>query len=140
MKKLIHDGLDSAKSEDEQTLYIQFIRNSALTDFIPKLLKYAETSEFPLVHHLAITTLSVYKTEQLPSDARDVMNRIFHQNKRKYESTVRSAAANMILSSNPTDVDVRNIILSLPQLKSRELANFIYARIMDLIGTDHPSK
>ena len=140
MKKLIHNGLASAKSEDEETLYIQFIRNSAQPEFIPKLLKFAESSEYPLVHHLAITTLSVFDSDQLPSDVRDVMNRIYHQNARQYESTVRSAAANLILSSNPTEVDIQNILLSLPQIKSRELANFILARIMDLIKTNHPSK
>jgi len=140
VRKLIHNGLESAESEDEQTLYIQFIRNSAQPEFIPKLLEFAESSKYPLVHHLAITTLSVFDSEQLPSNMPDVMNRIYHQNERQYESTVRSAAANMILSSNPTERDVQNIILSLPQIKSRELANFILARIMDLIKTNHPSK
>ena len=140
MRKLINKGLDAAESEDEQTLYIQFIRNSAQPEFIPKLLKYAESSKYPLVNHLAITTLSVFDSDQLPSNARVVLNRIYHQNNQQYESTVRSAAANMILSSIPSALDVENIVLSLPQLKSRELANFIHARIMDLIKTDHPSK
>lgn len=140
MRNLIHSGLDSATSEDEQTLYIQFIRNSEQPEFIPKLLKFAEHSDYPLVHHLAITTLGVFNPKNLGSEVLNVMNRIFHQNKRKYETTVRSAAANLMLMSNPTQRDVQNMFLSLPALKSRELANFLLARVFDLINTNHASK
>ena len=140
VRTIIHKGLDSASSEDEETLYIQFIRNSGQPEFIPKLLKFAENSDHPLVHHLAINTLNVFDPQDRNSEVLDVMNRIFHQNKRKYESTVRSAAANMVLTSNPSMRDVQNILLSLPQLKSRELANFLHARVLDLIKTNHPSR
>ena len=140
VKKLIHEGLDTAKSEDEQTLFIQFVRNSELPEFIPKILHFAENSEHPLVHHLAITTLGAFNRQDFPNDVLIVMSRIYHQNKRQYESTVRSAAASLILTSNPSERDVQNILLSLPQLKSKELANFILARIMELIKMNHDSK
>nr|CAB3264072.1 microsomal triglyceride transfer protein large subunit-like [Phallusia mammillata] len=140
VKQIIRQGLKDAESEDEQTLYIQFVRNSGLPDFIPSLLNYAETSEHPLVHHLAITSLGVYDRKHLGEKVRAVMSRIFHQNLNKYESTVRSAAANLLLMSKPTEREVQNIFLSLPELKSRELANFIFARVLDLIKTNHPSK
>uniref|UniRef100_H2YTN7 MTP large subunit lipid-binding domain-containing protein n=1 Tax=Ciona savignyi TaxID=51511 RepID=H2YTN7_CIOSA len=120
-------------------MFIQFVRNSAQPQFIPNLLKFAELSEFPLVHHLAITTLGVYDVEHLGLEVKKAMNRIYHQNVRKYEGTVRSAAVNLILTSQPSKRDVENIFISLSYLKSRELANFILARIRDLIKTDHPS-
>ncbi|XP_076825424.1 microsomal triglyceride transfer protein-like [Clavelina lepadiformis] len=140
VRDMMLQGLKEAESEDDQTLYIHFVRNSAQPGFIPQLLHYAENSAYPLVHHLAITSLGVYDNSQLNKDVIPVMSRIFHQNWKKYESTVRSAAANQILMADPSERDVQNLVLSLPELKSRELANFIYARIMDLIKTGHSSR
>lgn len=68
------------------------------------------------------------------------MNRIYHQNRKSYDNTIRSAAASRLLSNNPTEWDVRNIVLSLPELTSKEVANFLYQRILDIVKTNHPSK
>jgi len=62
VKKIIKKGLSEATTEDDQTLYIQFVRNSAVPEFIPQLLDFAENSKFPLVNHLAITSMGVYDT------------------------------------------------------------------------------
>ena len=66
------------------------------------------------------------------------MNRIYHQNLKSYETTVRSAAANLILSTSPEERDVKNILLSLPEQKSKEISMFLIERIRDLIKTNHP--
>jgi len=68
------------------------------------------------------------------------MSRIYHQNGKQYETTVRSAAANLLLMSNPSQRQVQDIFLSLPHQKSREISNFVHARILDLIKTNHTSK
>lgn len=68
------------------------------------------------------------------------MNQIYHQNYKKYDSTVRSAAVNLVLMAHPAVNDIQNILLSLPYLKSGELANFVMARVLDLIKTNHPSR
>jgi len=140
VKSIIRKGLDECGDDESlQTLYIQFVRNSGRPEFIPNLLQFAEKSIHPLVNHLAISSLGVYGPKDLGSKVLDSMNRIYHQNHQNYETTVRSAAANLILSSNPSEVDVRNIILSFPHQKSRELSMFLMERIYDLIKNKHPS-
>lgn len=55
----------TASNEAEETLYVQFVQNSAIPGFIPQLTKLAEKSEYPLVNHLAITSMMVYDRELL---------------------------------------------------------------------------
>jgi len=140
VKQLIREGLESCGEEEAaQTLYIQFVRNSARPEFIPHLVDFAEHSKHPLVHHQAIKSLLVYPAKLMDENVMQVMNRIYHQNLKSYETTVRSAAANLILSTSPEERDVKNILLSLPEQKSKEISMFLIERIRDLIKTNHPS-
>lgn len=68
------------------------------------------------------------------------MNRIYHLNAKWYDNTIRSAAGILILTNNPSEISVRNILLSLPEDKSKEFSNFMYQKILDIIKTNHPSK
>nr|XP_039272925.1 microsomal triglyceride transfer protein-like isoform X1 [Styela clava] len=137
---LIHQGFMESTTEDTQNLYILIARNTGQPEFINKLVNLAEHSKFYLVCHHALTALTVFDTKDFGEEFRDTMNRIYHQNLKKYDNTIRAAAANRLLSNAPTEMDVKNLILSLPDQTSKELSNFIYQRIFDLIKTNHPSK
>ena len=69
MKGIIAKGLaNCGENEADQTLYIQFVRNSGRPEFIPQLLYFAEKSKHPLVHHGAVTSLGVFDRKHLGDD------------------------------------------------------------------------
>lgn len=61
------------------------------------------------------------------------LQRIFHQNTRLYDTSVRIAASEILLQSNPSTMNLRNIILaSLYNQKDFELSTFVLRRLKDI--------
>lgn len=60
------------------------------------------------------------------------MNRVYHQSHRIYEKNVRAAAADVILSSNPSYMEVKNLLLSIGNLP-HELNKYMVSKIQDIL-------
>lgn len=60
------------------------------------------------------------------------VNRVYHQNRRIYEKNVRAAAADVILSSNPTYMEVKNLLLSIGHLP-HEMNKYMLSKIQDIV-------
>lgn len=67
------------------------------------------------------------------------MNRIYHQNRKVHEKTVRTTAAAIILNSNPTYMEVKNILLSIGELPL-EMNKYMLSMIQDIIRFEMPSR
>eukprot|EP00061_Rhincodon_typus_P016563 g44848.t1 len=60
------------------------------------------------------------------------MNRIYHQNQRIHEKTVRTSAADIIFNNNPSYMDVKNILLSIGELPA-EMSKYLLSKIQDIL-------
>lgn len=67
------------------------------------------------------------------------MNRIYHQNHKVHEKTVRTTAAAIILNSNPSYMEVKNILLSIGEL-SLEMNKYMLSMIQDILHFEMPSR
>ena len=67
------------------------------------------------------------------------MNRIYHQNRRIYEKNVRSAAADVILSSNPSYEHVKNLLQSIGNLP-HEMNKYMVSKIQDILRFELPAR
>ena len=68
-----------------------------------------------------------------------MVNRIYHQNRRIYEKNVRSAAADVILSSNPSYEHVKNLLLSIGNLP-HEMNKYMVSKIQDILRFELPAR
>ena len=59
--------------------------------------------------------------------------KIFHQTERPYDSSVRASAAEILLTTNTSEVTVRNIMLAaIGDQTQHELCTFILRKLVDL--------
>ncbi|XP_048383765.1 microsomal triglyceride transfer protein large subunit [Stegostoma tigrinum] len=130
-KKMILNGAESAKKESEIEMYILSLKNSLLPDAIPILLKHAESGTGP-ISNIAVSTIQKYEQAYITEEVKKTMNRIYHQNRRIHEKTVRTSAADIIFNNNPSYMDVKNILLSIGELPT-EMSKYLLSKIQDIL-------
>uniref|UniRef100_A0A8C5K7C2 Microsomal triglyceride transfer protein large subunit n=1 Tax=Jaculus jaculus TaxID=51337 RepID=A0A8C5K7C2_JACJA len=136
-KKLILGGLEKPEKKEDITMYLLALKNALLPEGIPLLLKYAEAGEGP-VSHLAITTLQRYDVSFITDEVKKTLNRIYHQNRKVHEKTVRTTAAAVLLKNNPSYMDVKNILLSIGELP-KEMNKYMLTIIQDILRFEMPA-
>ncbi|NXO56766.1 MTP protein, partial [Aramus guarauna] len=135
-KRLILSRLEKAKKDDNVRMYLLALKNALLPEAIPLLLKYTE-SEGP-ISNIAATALQRYDPSFLTKEVKETMNRIYHQNRKVHEKTVRTTAAAIILNSNPSYMEVKNILLSIGELPL-EMNKYMLSMIQDILNFEMPS-
>lgn len=136
-KQLILNGLQKASKPSDVKAYLLALKNANLPEGIPVLLKYSESGEGP-VSSIAISALQNYDISFIADEVKKVMNRIYHQNYRIHEKTVRTSAANIILNSNPTYMEVKNLLLSIGQLPL-EMNKYMLSVFQDILHFQMPA-
>ncbi|XP_036708621.1 microsomal triglyceride transfer protein large subunit isoform X2 [Balaenoptera musculus] len=136
-KKLILGGLEKAEKKEDITMYLLALKNARLPEGIPLLLKYAETGEGS-ISHLATTTLQRYDAPFITDEVKKTMNRIYHQNHKVHEKTVRTTAATIILNNNPSYMEVKNILLSIGELP-KEMNKYMLSMVQDILRFEMPA-
>uniref|UniRef100_A0A7N6AGY2 Vitellogenin domain-containing protein n=1 Tax=Anabas testudineus TaxID=64144 RepID=A0A7N6AGY2_ANATE len=137
VKKMILDGPDSTQVESEVQMYLLALKNSLLPEAIPVFIKYAE-SEVGVYNTIALTALQRYDISLITDEVKRTVNRVYHQNRRIYEKNVRAAAADVILSSNPSYMEVKNLLLSIGNLP-HEMNKYMVSKIQDVIRFQMPA-
>ncbi|XP_037686250.1 microsomal triglyceride transfer protein large subunit [Choloepus didactylus] len=136
-KKLILRGLEKAEKKEDIIMYLLALKNALLPEGIPLLLKYAEAGEGP-VSHLATTALQRYDVPFITQEVKKTLNRIYHQNHKVHEKTVRTTAAAIILNSNPSYMEVKNLLLSIGELP-KEMNKYMLAFVQDILRFEMPA-
>ncbi|KAG8014766.1 Microsomal triglyceride transfer protein [Nibea albiflora] len=137
VKKQILEGPDSTKVESEVQMYLLALKNSLLPEAIPIFTKYAE-SEVGAYNTISLTALQRYDVSLMTDEVKKTVNRVYHQNRRIYEKNVRAAAADVILSSNPSYVEVKNLLLSIGNLPY-EMNKYMLSKIQDIVRFQLPA-
>uniref|UniRef100_A0A4W3HLK1 Microsomal triglyceride transfer protein n=1 Tax=Callorhinchus milii TaxID=7868 RepID=A0A4W3HLK1_CALMI len=136
-KKLILEGLENTEKESEIMMYILSLKNALLPEAIPLLLKQAESGSGP-ISNIAVNTIQKYDSQHITEKVKKVMNRIYHQNLRVYEKTVRTSAANVIFNNKPSYMEVKNILLSLGELPP-EMNKYLLSKVQDILRFELPA-
>ncbi|XP_058150929.1 microsomal triglyceride transfer protein large subunit [Dasypus novemcinctus] len=136
-KKLILGGLEKAQKKEDSMMYLLALKNALLPEGIPLLLKYAEAGEGP-ISHLATTALQRYDIRFITEEVKKTLNRIYHQNHKVHEKTVRTTAAAIILNSNPSYMEVKNLLLSIGELP-KEMNKYMLTVVHDILRFEMPA-
>lgn len=136
-KKLILGGLEKAEKKEDTMMYLLALKNALLPEGIPLLLKHAESGQGP-ISHLATTALQRYDVPFITNEVKKTLNRIYHQNRKVHEKTVRTTAAAVILNNNPSYMEVKNILLSIGELP-KEMNKYMLAIVQDILRFEMPA-
>ncbi|XP_075057364.1 microsomal triglyceride transfer protein large subunit isoform X2 [Mixophyes fleayi] len=136
-KKIILDGLQKADKPSDIKMYLLALKNANLPEGIPLLLKYSESGQGP-ISSIAISALQKYDISLVIDEVKKIMNRIYHQNYKIHEKTVRTAAADIILNNKPTYMEVKNLLLSIGEL-SLEMSKYMLSMFQDILHFQMPA-
>ncbi|XP_048053251.1 microsomal triglyceride transfer protein large subunit [Megalobrama amblycephala] len=137
VKELLLAGPDSTQVESEVQMYLLALKNALLPEAVPLLAKYAE-SEVGAYSTIAITALQRYDPVLITPEVKKTVNRIYHQNQRIYEKNVRAAAADVIMSSSPSYMEVKNVLLSIGHLP-HEMNKYMLSKVQDILRFEMPA-
>uniref|UniRef100_A0A672JWC0 Microsomal triglyceride transfer protein large subunit-like n=1 Tax=Sinocyclocheilus grahami TaxID=75366 RepID=A0A672JWC0_SINGR len=135
--KMLLAGPDSTQMESEVLMYLLALKNALLPEGVPVLAKYAE-SEVGAFSTIAITALQRYDPQLITPEVKKTLNRIYHQNKHIYEKNVRAAAADVIMSSSPSYMEVKNLLLSIGHLP-HEMNKYMLSKVQDILRFEMPA-
>ncbi|XP_064782037.1 microsomal triglyceride transfer protein-like [Oncorhynchus masou masou] len=137
VKKMILEGPDSTQVESDIQMYLLALKNSLLPEAIPLFSKYAE-SEVGAYCTISLTALQRYDVALISDEVKQTVNRVYHQNRRVYEKNVRAAAADVVFSSNPSYMEVKNVLLSIGNLP-KELNKYMLSKVKDILHFEMPA-
>ncbi|XP_055779702.1 microsomal triglyceride transfer protein-like [Salvelinus fontinalis] len=137
VKKMILEGPDSTQVESDIQMYLLALKNSLLPEAIPLFSKYAE-SEVGAYCTISLTALQRYDVALITDEVKQTVNRVYHQNRRVYEKNVRAAAADVVFSSNPSYMEVKNVLLSIGNLP-KELNKYMLSKVKDILHFEMPA-
>ncbi|KAI5630478.1 microsomal triglyceride transfer protein large subunit precursor, partial [Silurus asotus] len=137
VKQQILAGPDSTQEGAQVQMYLLALKNALLPEAIPLLTQFAE-SETGSLSTIAITALQRYEPRLITREVKQALNRVYHQNQRVYEKNVRVAAADVILSSDPSYEEVKNLLLSIGHLP-HEMNKYMLSKVEDILRFDMPS-
>nr|XP_015200686.1 PREDICTED: microsomal triglyceride transfer protein large subunit isoform X1 [Lepisosteus oculatus] len=137
VKKLILEGPESTEVEAEVQMYLLALKNALLPEAIPLLTQFSESAAGP-ISTIAITALQRYDASLITDEVKKALNRIYHQNRKVYEKVVRAAAADVIFSSNPTYIEVQNLLLSIGSLPN-EMNKYMVSKVQDILHFEMPA-
>ncbi|KAL7982080.1 hypothetical protein Chor_001137 [Crotalus horridus] len=135
--KLILQGLNKADKVDDVKMFLLALKNALLPEAVPVLLKFAESGEGP-ISNIAVTALQRYDQSSITTEVKKTMNRIYHQNYKVHEKTVRTTAAAIIFSSNPSFMEVKNLLLSIGELPL-EMNKYMLSLVQDILRFEMPA-
>ncbi|XP_043917255.1 microsomal triglyceride transfer protein large subunit [Protopterus annectens] len=136
-KHLILKGLEKTEKHSEMKMYLLALKNARLPEAIPLLVKYSEF-EIGTISSIAVTALQKYDIIFITKEVKKAMNRIYHQNYKVHEKTVRTAAADVIFSSNPSYMEVKNLLLSIGELPM-EMNKYMLSKVKDILRFEIPA-
>uniref|UniRef100_A0AAV2LLX7 Vitellogenin domain-containing protein n=1 Tax=Knipowitschia caucasica TaxID=637954 RepID=A0AAV2LLX7_KNICA len=137
VKNMILKGPESTQEESQVQMFLLALKNAMLPEAIPIFVKYAE-ADLGAFNTIALTALQRYDSKLMTEEVKHTVNRVFHQNKRIYEKNVRAAAADVILSSKPSLMEVKNLLLSIGHLP-HEMNKYMLSKIQDILRFQLPA-
>lgn len=137
-RQYILTQLKNSKDDAKVAVCLLALKNAQLPETIPILLQYTDEKS-SAVSSVAISSLQKFPAKYFTQEVQNQMKLIFHQNRKRYDRTVRLAAADIIFRSNPSYMDVANILLSVGEVPAK-MSEFLFSKIQSILQTNHPAR
>eukprot|EP00079_Xenopus_tropicalis_P012613 XP_002939768.1 PREDICTED: microsomal triglyceride transfer protein large subunit [Xenopus tropicalis] len=127
-KATLVEGLHEAEEESEIKIYLLALKNAQLPETIPLLLQYAEENG-GAVSRKALAALQSFPTEMISTkEVKSTLRKIFHQTYQEYDKASRLIAAEILLVTEHSQMDLINIILGLEDINT-EASKLLLSKI-----------
>ncbi|XP_049803049.1 microsomal triacylglycerol transfer protein isoform X2 [Schistocerca nitens] len=135
-RKSLVDGLNDCSSEECKQKYLRALRNLGDGNTVPVLLQHAVNG----TKKTSVTAMKALRS--LPSKYWDqtvisLMKRIYFQLDKKYDSSARTLATDILLETNPDKSFLKEILISLTSLDTAyEVKQYLWQRVTQISERD----
>ncbi|KAJ9593728.1 hypothetical protein L9F63_014701 [Diploptera punctata] len=137
VKAALLNGLSNCQNEECKQKYLRALKNLSLRDTVPDLLEYALKG----TKKTSVAAMKALKT--LPPDSWDdrvkkACLQIYFQLGKRYDSSSRTLAADILLESNPSQDVLRDLLLSLASVSDSayEVRQYLVQRMRQISERD----
>ncbi|KAK6170044.1 hypothetical protein SNE40_018531 [Patella caerulea] len=131
IKSMLLNNITNCKDEGCELMFLRALGNAALPESMVLLLKYAEESKTTMMSFTAINSLRRLSQSYYTAEHRRSLIRIFYQNIRAYDSSVRVAALNALLRAGISLEELKEILQTCKNQEEFEISTYILKRIFD---------
>ncbi|GFS09183.1 microsomal triglyceride transfer protein large subunit [Elysia marginata] len=128
---LMTSSLAACKEESCTLMYLRAMGNAGLPGYVPVILPFAESPSSPMVATTAIQAFRRVQSRFIVKEVKAALQRIFHQNKASYDSSVRVAALEVLLDAGISNMALRNILLSCLDQSNIEFSAYVLKFVLD---------
>ncbi|XP_067138259.1 microsomal triglyceride transfer protein-like isoform X2 [Centruroides vittatus] len=128
--------LQECNDENCALMYLHALKNAALPNTIPILLRYVmRNSKASSVAMMAIKAAA--EDHILNDENKLLLKKIYHQLWKYQDSTTRIIAAELLIKGNTGKSDLEELLLSLANQDNPELSTFIHAKLEEIRENNH---
>ncbi|XP_045214239.2 microsomal triglyceride transfer protein large subunit-like [Mercenaria mercenaria] len=133
-KKSILDFFTQCPEEKCHLLYVRSMGNSGLPDFKEKIFETISNKDSSsMLGFTAVQALRRISSQYIEEKDIKSLLKIYHQTERTYDTSVRAASVELLLSLRPSTSIVRNLMLAAQGDQINfELSTFILRKIVDI--------
>ncbi|XP_053307148.1 microsomal triglyceride transfer protein-like [Spea bombifrons] len=138
-KSTLIEGLKNAEDEAELKIYLLSLKNAQLPETIPLIMEYTEDHS-SVVCSAALSALQDFPAEYISTkEVKDVLRNIFHQTHQQYDKKCRLLAAETLLATDFSQMDLVSVLQGLDSVDN-ETAKLLLSKIQKSLTFKHPFK
>ena len=135
VRQFLLEKLEGCKDEACRKLYLRSLKNLAMADTLPVIMKYIDSTE----RKTSVTAVKVLRA--LPAEVFDAvvkgkLEKIYFQVDRRYDSSARTLALDMLLEHEPTSEFLALAMISMNSNEAKEISSYTLQRLIEFAGNN----
>ncbi|XP_046364995.2 microsomal triglyceride transfer protein large subunit-like isoform X1 [Haliotis rufescens] len=135
-RTLLVEGVAQCTDDACRLTYLRAMGNTGLPDTVSTIMKLAVDSNNSMVSITAVEALRRVPRTLITAEVRASLSLLFHQSVRRYDSSVRVVALDLLLQLDLSLMELRNILLAMADRDHHELSTFIKMKVLDRAQND----
>lgn len=133
IKQYFLDNLNACDTELCNQLYLRVLKNLAMPDTLSIILKHIDSTE-KKTSVSAVKALTAMPSSVIDSLVKSKLENVYFQIGRRYDSSARTLALDILLNHQPQSEFLRNVMESLSSKYALEISTYTLQRLVEYAG------
>jgi microsomal triglyceride transfer protein large subunit len=135
VRQFLLEKLEGCGDETCRKLYLRSLKNLAMADTLPVIMKYIDSTERK-TSVTAVKALRALPAEVFDAVVKGKLEKIYFQVDRRYDSSARTLALDMLLEHEPTSEFLALALISMNSKEAKEISSYTLQRLIEFAGNN----